>query len=677
MSKLIKFFSFVIIFHLLGCSGISVIKTGKTVYYRDFFLERMAEVKKIYAAGDVTKAIGLLEQMDNKSLLPAEIAKKRNLLGVIYFSQKDNDRAINYFEQALVTSSIDGVLTTQIYLNLASTYFVLEMYDKAYSQLILGQPQLLNVVEKRKYYSLMYETAKRRGIDRDVIYSLTNYLGTFNSLSEIKGQSEYEALRAYFSKFNLRQKLHFFDEFSEQKYLIVGYLAYLEADNLYYQGERDEAKDLVEWIQDKFDSEELLSLVSILQGKSSNKELINKKRIAVILPFTNKKKKFSKRVLMGLEFFLKQQHLDYELIIKDSRGSASVGAQMVEDAIVKDQVAVVIGGLFSNEAEQEYLMAKKRGALFISLAQVYLPSIQKDHTLIEIPGSIESQLDLLFSDKFLNAFGKRAVVLYPDTERGNYYANRFWEMAAKTGVEVKNLQTYKKGEHDFRVPVKRLLGLGYPRQRSEELDILKDIYSLEKRTSINRIQFLRPQVDFDWVFLPVSPKDAVQIVPSFRYYDAFRLKIIGTPGWRSRIMFKQSKKLGALYFLGADLNSNAVELEEAFKQQYNKRLGLIELNSLLAIRIAHEVLSSDQLGDNRMTFDLYLKAKDEFRFMEGSWRNSSGIWIKNMNLLSLRWGKSRKIDLDLVPSLEQQQKIKEEKEKEKVEAEAAVKETAA
>lgn len=632
-----------------------MITTEKKIYYRESFLEKLAEVKKYYANGEVTRSIGTLNQMNNKDLLPAEIAKKRNLLGVIYFGQKDNDRAVSYFHSALVTSNIDVVLTTQIYLNLSSAYYVMGMYDQAYSQLILGVPSKLKIEEQRKYYNLMYETSKMRGIDKDIIYSLANFLGTFKTISEFKGAPEYEVLKAYFGKFNLRQKLHFFDEFSEKKYLVVGYLAFLEAEKLYYEGEKDDANDITSWIEGEYEgNDELMTLVTTLKGKSTNTSKFNKKRIAVVLPFTDsgKKKVYANRVLRGIDLFLKQQKLDYELVIKDSKGSPSVGAQVMEDAIVKDQAGVVIGGLFSNEAKEEYLVAKKEGALFISLSQIYLPSIQKDHSLIEIPGSIESQLDLLFSPEFLDTFGKRAILLYSKSEKGTLYADRFWELAAKHGVTVSSIQNYEKGTMDFREPVKRMLGLGYPRQRREELDLLKDIYSLEKNTPIYRLQYLKPQIDFDWVFLPVSPKDAVQVIPAFRYYDAFRLRKIGTPDWRSRTVINQSRNFGTLYFLGSDLNSSAEALHDQFAKLYgSRRLGLIEINSLMAVKVADKLLSDENIGEMRMNLDLYLKNKLSFNIGEESWKNSGGIWIKQMNLMRLRHKQTTKVDFSLLPKI--------------------------
>ncbi len=644
----------IITISISGCGGISMIQTDKKIYHREFFVDKLTEIKKIYAAGNAKKSIHLLKQLNNTDLLPVEVAMKRNLLGVISFSQKQNEQAIKYFISALTNSSIDPNLTAQIYLNLASTHYLMNMYDRAYSELILGQPSYLEIMEQRKYYKLMFETAKQRMNDKDIIYSLTYYLGTYSVLGEIKTSVYYETLRAYFGKFKLREKMHYFDKFAEKNYFIVGYLAYLQAEELYYQGDKDSANDLISWIQDQFEkNEELLQLTKLLQNKKTNLSPINKKRIAVVLPFTDKKKKFSERVLLGIEFYLKQHNLDYELIIKDSKGSPSVGAQMVEDAIIKDNVAAVIGGLFSAEAEHEYLAAKKEGAVFISLSQVFLAAMQKDHSLIEVPGSIESQLDSLFTPGFLDTFGRRAILLYPNTDKGKTYAHRFWEMAVKNGVTIKSIQTYEKGNIDFRVPVKRMLGLGYPRQRREELDTLKSIYSLEKSSSIKRIQFLGPQVDFDWAFLPISPKDALQVIPSFSYYDAFKLKLIGTPEWRSKRLFGQSRKLGSLYFLGADLNSSVLNMESKFQNQYKRRLGLVEVNSLLAVKIADQLLSAQDNGENRMSFDLFLKNLQEVNIGETSWRSDRGIWIKNMNLLELRRGKTTKVDFSVLPKIEQ------------------------
>ena len=55
---------------------------------------------------------------------------------------------------------------------------------------------------------------------------------------------------------------------------------------------------------------------------------------------------------------------------------------------------------------------------------------------------------------------------------------------------------------------------------------MKKYYDSEKNVSVRRVvQKLKPLIDFDWVFVPSAPYNAIQIIPSFNYFDATELMI--------------------------------------------------------------------------------------------------------------------------------------------------------
>ena len=150
MRRITVFLFLILVFQ--GCGGISMIGRGGTSdFYRSFFTEKIDKVKQVYASGDQAKALLILSKMPETTLLPAEKAMRRNLIGVIYFSQDDVEKAIEEFNVALSTSSIDRGLTAQIYLNLASCYYKKDMISKAYSELTSGEPKYLGLNERKKF----------------------------------------------------------------------------------------------------------------------------------------------------------------------------------------------------------------------------------------------------------------------------------------------------------------------------------------------------------------------------------------------------------------------------------------------------------------------------------------------------------------------------------------------
>ena len=450
MKRVIFFLFFILVFQ--GCSGISMIGgNGNSSFYRSFFSEKIEKVKQVYASGKKSEALLLLSEIPEGTLLPAEKAMRRNLIGVIYFSQNDLAKAIEEFNIALRTSSIDRGLTAQIYLNLASCYYKNDMLLKAYSELSLGEPEFLGIQERKKYGQLKFKLAKELDKPKDLVDSLILYLSDIKTVSSLKHEQYFEILISYFSQVKDRQKLHFFDQYSESKYLVISYLAFLEAERSYYAGNKERSEDLIDWITDNYkDSDETRSFVDPFRIRMANLTKIDPLSIGVILPLSGKKKEFGKRVLLGIENFLKTIDRPYKLFVKDSKGSGSAGIDAVEKLVDQNKVSFIIGGLFSNEACLEYIEAKKNGVFFVSLSQVFLPIEEKNHMLIEIPGSIESQIDNLFNETFLEAFGKKVAILYPNSERGKMFANEFWRMSQVKGVKISSIFSYEKNKTDFR-----------------------------------------------------------------------------------------------------------------------------------------------------------------------------------------------------------------------------------
>ena len=117
---------------------------------------------------------------------------------------------------------------------------------------------------------------------------------------------------------------------------------------------------------------------------------------------------------------------------------------------------------------------------------------------------------------------------------------------------------------------------------------------------------------FDWVFVQSNPQVALQLLPSFRYFDAFNLKFVGTPSWRSQKLAKNSSKLGKLYFIGEDIEKAQELLNSSFKKMHKMTARLIEMYSYDAIKMVDSFLmdrtfnSRDELDGNikeRITID--------------------------------------------------------------------------
>ncbi|RLA63229.1 MAG: hypothetical protein DRQ88_07800 [Epsilonproteobacteria bacterium] len=635
--NIISFLIFSQIF--ISCSGISIISKDPKDLYREDFMQKVEQVKMTYRQGDLNAASAKLKAIDDQTLLPAEKGMKRNLAGVLFFDQGNYEQAIYNFELALANSGLDYNLNAQVNLNLGSSYFKLGFMEKAYYYLSNCDSGKLTSREALNYHKLRYQVSKDQGENREAMVSLVNIIKDEKNLFDLRNNPYFHRLKEEFFKWGKGTQIRFVEEFSDEQYLAVGYLGVLVAEKLFYGTDKADGEELLEWIQDKYgDNPELVHLTQGFSTKIALSTDMNPRSLGLVLPLTGKKAAFGKRVLLGIDTALRDKFGEdsITLHIEDSEGSGSIGGMRVKDLVEKEKCAAIIGGLFSDEATKEYLEAKKRGVLFISLSQIYLPKEEKTHLLIEIPGSIESQVHQVFTPKMLDKFGSKAALFYPSGPRGEAYVNEFWRKAKLNAISVTGVQSFED-QNDYLSNLKNLLGLKFKRERQEELELFSDLYKLEKYISTRRIQTLKPQIDFDWIFIPSLPRDTLQIVPTFAYLDASKLNIIGGPSWRSRSIMKESRRLGRLYFVGDNINPSVQAFNEKFRLLHKKAPKLIEMRSFDAVEIFNSLVSKGELT-SRPELDRVILEKGSFQGITGIWSLEDGVWLKDMASFELTRG---------------------------------------
>jgi len=632
-----------------GCAGIKMLgPDSQSGIYSEKFLQTIGKIKEKYNQGRKGAALTDLKLIDNLSLLPAERALKNNLIGVIYFSQKKYEEAIVEFNNGLQSSTLDPSLASQMYLNIASAHYKLGRYSKSLANLSLGDSKKLSKEERKNYFQLKYRLSVELERGEEKIKSLIDYFRDEEKLDSIKNQVLFDKLNDHYFSFDSQRRLRIIQEFDSKVYLVVGYLNFLEGEKAYYEGRREEAKDLLEWTKGSFSNwGEVVELVDDFFNRAEDRTQIDPRAIGVVLPLSGKNKQYGQRALMGIDLAFRKINdnvgdgdslsgNNLKLVIRDSKGLDSVGSHYIKDLIENKHVAMIIGGLFPHEAKGEYLEAKKYGVPFVSLSQIFLSKEEKNSLLLEVPGSVESQIDRLFSTDFLEKLGKKAAIMYPNSERGRAYINEFWRKSKLNDVLVTDALSYAEKTTDYREQVKNILGLKFERQRSEEYELLKEVHSLESKKSIRRLQTLKPQIDFDWIFIPSYPYEALQIIPSFNYFDAFNLNIIGSPSWRSQKLRRESGKLGRIMFIGDEGELDG--FSENFYSVYKRKPSFIEARSYDSMQLVKQVLSHGEI-ETREHILMSLSSIDELKGMTGSWNKKEGIWLKKLAVFNLKNGR--------------------------------------
>ncbi|MEI8348042.1 MAG: tetratricopeptide repeat protein, partial [Pseudomonadota bacterium] len=295
--------NFIILITFAGCSGISFIQQGpKKDLYSDAFLKQIEQVKKLYRQGEVATALKNLQRIDDKTVTTPEQGMKYNLLGVIQFGQKEYQKAIATFDQALNLSSEDPNLSGQVRLNLSSCYFKLSFWDKAYQVLKPVEVRSLTSEEANKYYKLRFRLAKELGKEAEELDTVAQILTAKTNLLEVRGDPYFEILSNGFYKLPDTEKTRFIEKFSDPPVFAVGYLAYFQVEKIYYQGDREKARDLLNWLKSKFSSfEQIKSFVDNFSFRMENFAKMDTRSIGVVLPLSGDKKNFGERTLLGVD----------------------------------------------------------------------------------------------------------------------------------------------------------------------------------------------------------------------------------------------------------------------------------------------------------------------------------------------------------------------------------------
>lgn len=647
---------------LQSCSGISVINK---VDYNPKFLKRINGIKEIYKNGDELGALRRLDAMDDKKLIPAELAMKYNLVGVIYFSRPDYGEAISNFKIAHDAETPDREVQAKISLNLTSTYFKISDVTNGFKYSSDIDHQFLSNKDQKKHFQLRYIFASQLDKKKVVVDSLINLLKDKKKFREFENSEFRDPLIENFRGLSATERVRVIEDDEFENLVIMAYLARSEVFQRYYMGDKEGAKEVLDWLSDHFaKNSEIKDFIKDFELRIDNVSKIDMGAIGIILPLTGDKAGFGNKVLNGIDTAINSKASNKKdklvnLFVKDSKNNEYVAANAINDLIQKHHVSLIIGGLYSSTAKAEYLEARKHGVLFISLSPIYLDKEFKNHLLIEITGSVQSQLEVLLSEDVLNKFGRKVAMFYPDSDNGQFYMNEMWRRAKDKNLELTSIQSYKKNVKEYLDPVKKLLGLKYKKERLEEYNIWKELYSLEKKkSSIRRIQILSPVVDFDWVFIPSYPDEAIQILPAFKYFDAKKITFVGGPSWLSGKLLREQKNLGKMYFVGDDPSDMSTSFMDRYKLRYNKRPRLIETLSYEAAKVGLAIVSQDDIV-KRDDLEYKLIQAKKIRGITGVWNLVEGIWIKEMDFLKIRGGHINKVDLT-IPEETEKDVVKEE-----------------
>lgn len=286
-------------------------------------------------------------------------------------------------------------------------------------------------------------------------------------------------------------------------------------------------------------------------------------------------------LLEGIKFAVERHNAEHlpkvSLVVRDTERDASVAARQMTDLSQQDDIAAILGPVFSNQVFASAGIANARGIPIITptatsngIAAIG-PYVFQANPDYDIRGRAMAQLAV----EQLHA--KRLAIVAPVDAVGKLMAESFAGEARRLGVEFFAIQWYESGATDLRTQLAALreqaLKLTEPmmvnfsaKMKNTELAKLlqggvpqKRLDSLVDRGASVSVEFLFggdgkriadslklpvqrvpirydslgiPVQNIDAVFLPIASPDEIGIVTSQLRYFNFQTQLLGTGDWQ-------------------------------------------------------------------------------------------------------------------------------------------------
>ena len=626
----------ILVLFFSACSGITIL--NEKDYYSPEFLKKLSSIQIIYKDGDKQLALNKINAIDDSTISRDEQAKKYNFKGVLLFSLGDIDKAIESFEKSHKLVGQDVYLKADVALNLASSYYKIEKYENTNRFLNSVDVRYLKAKEKENFHRLVFTLALQSGDHLKVVNSLMNLVQGVQTFKDFENFKYKEILIDNFKKLSVSERVDILYNYNEENRVAVAYLARIEALGRFYLGDRDGAGDVVSWMGSKFsDIEDVRLFVEDYKFRSDNFSKISTNDIGVVVPMSGKFARYGEKVMAGVNTALGRSanSSGFNIHVKDNQNNALLAKNKIQELVLKNHVSVIIGGLFPSLAKAEYLEARKYGVMYIALSQVYLPRSEKSHLLLEVQGSVESQVESMTKPNVLDKFGRRVAILYPESDAGKSYMSEMWSLFSLNKLELTNIYSFTPGIEDYREHVKAILGLKYPREREEEYKIWKEIKDANK-SNVRVVNVLPPVVDFDWVFLPTLPTEAIQILPTFSFFDAKNISFIGGPSWINNNLKREKRNLGGkLYLIGNDTADIKTDFIQLYKEKNETMPQLVDTLSYEGMSLALSILDKQNYAKREDMAQHILSIKN-LDGITSKWNLTEGIWLKEMDIMTIQ-----------------------------------------
>jgi ABC-type branched-subunit amino acid transport system substrate-binding protein len=596
---------------------------------------RFEKAERLFRKQEYAEALAIYE--NHLSLFPTgPLADKAlNEMGVVYMAMGDYRAARKAFHR-LVREHPGSHLVEDARLNVIRSYLEEDNYTAAanYADSVLRLTRTAR--QKSRVYELM----------GDIHRANQQYRKAVEQYAEAYHRAESEQRPDIAVK--MKESITFLSE-QELRSLIdlyghkapAGYLRLQLARDYAAEGRVDAAMNVLSDFVRLFPDHDEVETATILMEELRTGPMVNRLSIGCILPLSGPYETFGNRALNGIELALSRfnARLDVDpiqLFIRDSRGDPDASARAVESLTLDDRVVGIIGPMVTSESAA--MKAQTLHVPIITLTQKSDITELGDWVFrnfltpaLQVRAVVSYAVDALGIDTF--------AILYPEERYGISFMNEFWDEVVARGGQVVAVEPYSPDQTDFADPVKKLVGLYYPRPPGLETEGANA--SNSRRSRSGHEEGPEPIVDFGAVFIPDTYEKAGMIAPQLPYYDVDDVVLLGTNLWHSDKLIQIARKYvqGAIVPDSFFLDSPSPQVQNFvrdFEEVFGASPGFVEAQAYdTALMLFHLVNLPDVRS--RLTLQMALSAVRNFPGATGlSSFDETGDVDKQIYLLTIR-----------------------------------------
>jgi len=473
----------------------------------------------------------------------------------------------------------------EINLLLAKTYFHLEKYSESR----LSALQWLELYEdypgKEEIFFLLGQNAKELKDYPRVFYWWLNVLELPQITEEKKEEIRSQLLDLIYEA--TEEELKEMALYARESSLIFP-IYYRLATSYLLTNRLEEAQELAIKMMRFAGEGEWFTVAKDLMERIERIVQVEPNVIGCLLPLSGPFAIYGQEVLHGLELGLDifretdENLSSLELVIRDTEGKPESACEAIRELAQKQRVLVIIGPLLSRVAEEVVTIAQELAIPIITLSQSE-GITSAGEMVFQNCLTPEDQVRSL-TKKVLGEIGLKVfAILHPGNAYGRYFMNKFWDEVELHGATVTAVEAYDPKDTDFATPIKKMVGLFYPRPKPERE---------EEKGSEEKPE---PIIDFDAVFIPDSYERAALIASQLAFHDVVDVTLLGTNLWNSPKLIEIAGRYvhGAIFPSGFFPGSGFRGVDgfvEQYQLNFQQKPGLLAAIGYDTIRIIKEIV---------------------------------------------------------------------------------------